>query len=66
MDEFVEIFMAKGMSKKDAISEFKTLKREYDEIVAEVADPTEAYDELVSLFRRFGLSANYIDEMAMC
>ena len=63
--EIIEIFMSKGMSKKSAEKELAVLKREYQEIVDEVIDPDEAYGELVSLFRRFGLSIEQADDLAM-
>ena len=65
MENIIEVFMSRGMSRKNAEKELATLTREYNEIVAEVMDPEEAYSELESLFRRFGLSVDYADDLAM-
>ena len=65
MENIIEVFMSRGMSRKSAEKELETLTREYREIVDEVIDPEEANDELESLFRRFGLSLDYADELAM-
>ena len=65
MENIIEIFMSRGMSRKAAEKELATLTREYKEIVDEVIDPEEAYSELESLFRRFGLSMENADELAM-